>query len=62
MDPKNWPEASTFFFWWSGPESICRDPWLDYVKEDMTCVSHTSVHADGIRIGTLTNERIDEIS
>lgn len=58
---KKWPEASTFFFWWSGPESSCMDAWLDLLKEDLSATEHLSLHCDGLRIDDMPQESLGEM-
>ena len=56
---KDYPEASTFFFFWSGAEATCTQAWIALVQEQD--ISHLSLHGDGIRLAGNTTTDVDAI-
>ena len=49
---KDYPEASAFFFFWSGAEATVVDSWLDLIREENW--EHISLHGDGVRLSSGT--------
>ena len=45
---KDYPDASTFFFFWSGAEATVVDSWLDLIREENW--EHISLHGDGLSL------------
>ena len=49
-----WPEATTFFIWWTGAEDAILDSMVEKIRIVGDRIKHLSLHFDGFRLDTPT--------